>query len=75
MRKRDIKGQVTPQGGSAYSQAVEMTDVTCILHASGQVGTDVDGTVPPDMAAQAHLAWRNLRMKLAGTNMGVSTIW
>lgn len=44
MRKRDIKGQVTPQGGSAYSQAVEMTDVTCILHASGQVGTDVDGT-------------------------------
>ena len=35
-----------------------------MLFISGQLGIEADGSLPPDMAAQARLAWRNVRAQL-----------
>ena len=40
----------------SYSLAVEATGVTRMLFLSGQVGVDIDGSVPEDVADQTRIA-------------------
>lgn len=54
---------------SKYSQAVEVSGATRILHISGQVPVDAAGNVPSDFTAQARLVWRNLEAQLRAAGM------
>ena len=60
MERREINAASAPQPASTYSQAVEVSDATQVLFVSGQVGAEVDGRTPGDVAAQARFAWRNV---------------
>ena len=52
-----------------YDHGVEAVDVSRLLHVSGQVGTDPDGTVPGDVAAQIERVWLNIEAVLAEAGM------
>jgi enamine deaminase RidA (YjgF/YER057c/UK114 family) len=65
MQKRDINADLAPQPAGAYSQAVEVSGATRVLHISGQVGI---------MAEQARLAWRNLGAQLNAAGMGFDNL-
>jgi monoamine oxidase len=56
-----------------YAPATEARDGRCI-HISGQPGSTVDGTVPPDYVSQIHLALLNLRRVLVATGATVEHI-
>lgn len=51
--------------GAAYAMAHLIEHPSRLLFISGQVPTDADGVAPQGFAAQARLAWRNSRPKLA----------
>lgn len=70
MQRRDLNSELAPQLASAYSQAVEVTGATRVLYVSGQLFTEPDGTAPPGVSEQAHLAWRNLAAQLAAARIG-----
>ena len=74
MQNRKINAELAPQPASAYSQAYEVSGSTRTLYISGQLSIDADGTTPPDMAAQARLAWRNLGAQLAAADMGFENL-
>ena len=57
---RTIETQAAPPSFSDYSQAVEVSAHARTVYVSGQVGAELDGTVPEDMAAQHELAWKNV---------------
>lgn len=57
-----------------YSHGVEAPPGARLLGIAGQVGRDVDGTVPEGIEAQAKLAWRNIKAVLAGAGMEMSDI-
>jgi enamine deaminase RidA (YjgF/YER057c/UK114 family) len=74
MQKRDINADLAPQPAGAYSQAVEVSGATRVLHISGQVGIEKDGSAPSSMAEQARLAWRNLGAQLNAAGMGFDNL-
>jgi len=74
MHTRELNSNLAPQPASSYSQAVEVTGATRILHVSGQIGTEIDGTAPPSMTEQARLAWRNLAAQLAAADMSFDNL-
>jgi enamine deaminase RidA (YjgF/YER057c/UK114 family) len=74
MQRRDINAPDAPKPAGAYSQAVEVTGATRTLYISGQVGAEIDGTVPADVLAQARLAWASLIAQLAAAGMGLDHI-
>lgn len=74
MNRRDINAPDAPMPANAYSQAVEVSGATRILYISGQVGVAADGTIPPDMAGQARLAWRNVAAQLAAAGMSFDNL-
>ncbi len=74
MQRRDINAEDGPAPAGQYTQAVEVTGVTRTLYISGQVGAELDGTVPDDAAAQARLVWRNIGAQLAAAGMGWANI-
>lgn len=57
-----------------YAHAVLVTDARRILHTSGVVPIDVDGSTPDDLGEQASLVWRNIAHLLAEAEMGMSDI-
>lgn len=57
-----------------YDHGVEAVDVSRLLHISGQVGTDPDGTVPDDVAAQIERVWLNIEAVLAEADMTTANI-
>ena len=59
---------VRPGSTLPFSQAVRAGD---FVFASGQIGVEQDGTVPADIARQAHLALDHTRdaLALAGVSM------
>ncbi|MDE0048206.1 MAG: RidA family protein [Rhodospirillales bacterium] len=57
-----------------YDHGVEAVDVSRLLHVSGQVGTDPDGTVPEDVAAQIERVWLNIEAVLAEAGMTTANI-
>ncbi len=69
MQTRLVNAELAPSPASAYSQAVEVSGATRLLFISGQLGIEPNGTVPPTMEGQAHLAWRNVGAQLAAASM------
>ena len=49
-----------PKPFSNYSQAVEVPPAARLLYVSGQVGVELDGTIPDNEKLQHELAWRNV---------------
>jgi 2-iminobutanoate/2-iminopropanoate deaminase len=74
VQKRDINSELASKPASTYSQAIEVTGASRLLFISGQVGSEVDGTIPPGMEEQARLAWRNLGAQLAAAGMGFDNL-
>ncbi len=72
MQRRDLNAPDAPSPG-AYSQAVEVTGVSRTLYISGQVGAELDGSVPEDVTAQVRLAWKSLVAQLAA-GMGLDNL-
>lgn len=57
-----------------YDHGVEAVGVARLLHVSGQVGTDPDGSVPEDVAAQIERVWLNIEAVLAEAGMTTANI-
>ena len=57
-----------------YDHGVEAVDVSRMLHVSGQVGTEPDGIVPEDVAAQIERVWLNIKAVLAEAGMTPANI-
>ncbi|MGE0715853.1 MAG: RidA family protein [Alphaproteobacteria bacterium] len=74
MQKRIIAAPDAPLPASAYAQALEVRGADRILFVSGQVPSTVDGTVPPDFAAQARLAWANVEAQLRAAGMTLDNL-
>jgi 2-iminobutanoate/2-iminopropanoate deaminase len=74
LRKEDamlkpIRTPNAPKPFSNYEQAVEVAASSRIVHVSGQVGAQLDGTIPSDPALQHELAWDNALAILAAAGM------
>ena len=57
-----------------YSDAVEAPAGARWLYTSGTPGLALDGTLPPDVAGQAELAWQNIVRMLEAAGMTVHDI-
>ena len=58
-----------PRPFSNYSQAVEVDAGARFLYVSGQVGADLDGSIPDNEELQHELAWRNVLAILGAQGM------
>ena len=57
-----------------YSDAVAVPATARVLYTSGTPGLERSGALPSDFAAQAELAWQNIRAILAEADMGIEHI-
>jgi len=57
-----------------YSQGMVAPTQGRWLHIAGQVGLRPDGSVPPDFASQAEVAWQNVLAVLAAADMAPSDL-
>src|SRR5213078_4797909 len=57
-----------------YSHAVEVPEGSRLLYISGEVGVQLDGTVPEGIEAQAEACWRNISAILADAQMTVADL-
>ncbi|MDP9137591.1 MAG: RidA family protein [Pseudomonadota bacterium] len=64
-----VHTESAPKPFSNYSQAVELSAGSRILHVSGQVGAALDGTFPESEEEQHELAWRNVLAILKASGM------
>lgn len=74
MNRTTINAPDGPPAEGGYAQAVLVERPTRILHVSGQVPVEADGSVPEDFEAQARLAWRNVERQLAAAGMDLGHI-
>ncbi len=63
-----------PKPASAYHHGLLVTAPQQTLYLAGQLGECPDGTVAPDIEAQAHQAWTNIKTLLAEADMSVADI-
>lgn len=63
-----------PAAAGGYSQAVLVEGASRIVHVSGQIPEEADGTVPAGFEAQARLAWKNIERQLVAAGMGLGNI-
>ena len=66
---KPIRTNTAPKPFSSYEQAIEIAPGARIVHVSGQVGAEVNGTIPTDVARQHELAWDNALAILAAAGM------
>jgi enamine deaminase RidA (YjgF/YER057c/UK114 family) len=64
-----VETEAAPKPFSHYSQAVEITAKSRILHVSGQVGSTLEGRFPDSEEEQHELAWRNVLAILEARGM------
>ena len=57
-----------------YDHGVEAVNVSRLLHISGQVGVDPDGSVPATVEAQIERVWLNIEAVLAAAEMSAGNI-
>ena len=57
-----------------YDHGVEAVNVSRLLHISGQVGSEPDGTVPPAVEDQIERVWLNIEAVLTEADMTTSNI-
>lgn len=72
MHFRNPKTVHTPV--AAYSHQIEVTSAARWLVLSGQIGRNLDGTVPSDPVEQIQIALENLRLNLEEAGMRISNI-
>ncbi|WP_374440604.1 RidA family protein [Stella sp.] len=65
-------GVAAPAG--AYSHGVEVPAGARLLFVAGQVGTNPDGSVPPDVGAQTDRVFENIKAILAGAGMAMADV-
>ena len=65
-------GVAAPAGN--YSHGVEISPGARLLFVAGQVGTNPDGTVPPDVGAQTDRVFENIKSVLAGSGMAMEDV-
>ncbi|HVL34073.1 MAG TPA: Rid family hydrolase [Burkholderiales bacterium] len=58
----------------AYTHGIEVPPGARVLHVSGQVGVQPDGSVPPGIEEQLACAWQNLLAILAAADMTAADI-
>ncbi len=71
---RIISTDTAPPPFSDYAQAVEVPAGARTLYVSGQVGVELDGTLPDDPTTQHENVWRNLFAILEVADMGPEDI-
>ena len=59
---------------NAYAHAVLVPSGTDVLHVSGQIGGDADGSVPLDPVQQAENAWSNVMAIIREAGMSAKDI-
>ena len=74
MKTTPINASDGPVASGGYSQAVLVEGAARIVHVSGQIPVDKNGTVPDTFDAQARLAWKNVERQLAAAGMGLDNI-
>lgn len=74
MQLKPINAPDAPQPLGGYVQAMEVSGAQRLLFVSGQIPTEVDGTLPEGFADQARLAWRNVLAQLAAAGMGLDNL-
>ncbi len=57
-----------------YSPGIEVSSRSRFVFVSGQLGIAADGTIPPDCAGQAELAFANIAAILGEAGMGLRDI-
>ncbi len=57
-----------------YDHGVEAVNVSRLLHISGQVGSDPDGTVPDSVETQIERVWLNIEAVLGAAGMTTGNI-
>ena len=57
-----------------YDHGVEALNVSRLLHISGQLGVDPDGSVPDDVEAQIERTWLNIEAVLAAADMTTANV-
>ncbi len=71
---RIISTDTAPPPFSDYAQAMEVPAGARTLYISGQVGINMDGTMPDDPLEQHENVWRHLFSILAAADMGPEDI-
>jgi 2-iminobutanoate/2-iminopropanoate deaminase len=71
---KQIQTDKAPPSFSHYSQGVEVPSNARTVYVSGQVGADLDGTVPEDTEKQHEIAWHNVFAILNATGMDETDI-
>lgn len=74
METKQINAPDGPAASGGYSQAVLVSGASRVLHISGQIPVDVDGSLPRDFETQARLAWTNVERQLKAAGMGLRNI-
>ncbi len=57
-----------------YVHQIEITEPSRWLTLSGQIGMNIDGSIPEDPVAQLKIALENIRKNLDHANMGIQDI-
>lgn len=65
-------GVAAPAG--SYSHGIEIAPGARLLFVAGQVGTNPDGSVPPDVGAQTDRVFENIKAVLAGAGMAMEDV-
>lgn len=74
MKRTSINALDGPSASGGYAQAYLVEGASQILHVSGQIPVDTDGSVPETFEAQALLAWKNIERQLVAAGMGLEHI-
>ena len=75
MKLRPINAPDAPQpAGNGYAQAMEVSGASRIVYISGQVPTEIDGSVPKDFEAQARLCWKNVIAQLNAADITLDNL-
>ncbi|MCB1431479.1 MAG: RidA family protein [Alphaproteobacteria bacterium] len=71
---KPIRTETAPKPFSNYEQGIEIAPGARIVHVSGQVGAEVNGTIPADATRQHELAWDNALAILAAAGMDQTNV-
>jgi len=71
---REIRPPDLAPPAAAYAHAVLSDNPRRMLHTSGVVPIDIDGTVPADIEEQARVVWSNLGSILREAKMTVADV-
>lgn len=74
MKQIAVNAPDGPSTAGRYSQAICVEGARRILHISGQIPVEADGSVPDGFEEQARLVWKNIERQLNAAGMGLEHI-